>query len=193
MVNMNKYNKLDEDFKFNFIKSYDVEELASIVSKFDTEWRLDTSRQNQPNSVHMNTNTYYVRSFKPGWEPHEKLNVFPLANSIHVLVIVDKIIKDLETAHDGKVALAMIVKLMPDSDIIPHADESKYLGVVRRHHIPLKTNEEVLFHIDGESINMKVGECWEINNSRVHHVTNNSNEDRVHLIIDILPKQYIGE
>ena len=193
MISMNSYNKLNEDFRFNFIKSYDVEELSTIVSKFDTEWRLDTSRQNQPNSVHMNTNTYYIRSFKPGWEPHEKLTVFPLANSVYVLSIVDKIIKDLELVHDGRVSLAMIVKLLPDSDIIPHADESKYLGVVRRHHIPLKTNEEVLFHIDGESINMKVGECWEINNSRVHHVTNNSNEDRVHLIIDILPKQYIGE
>lgn len=190
---MGKYNKLDEDFRFNLIKSYDVEDLVSIVSKFDTEWRLDTSRQKQPNSVHMNTNTYYVRSFKPGWEPNEKLNVFPLSNSIHVLVIVDKIIKDLEKIHDGKVSLAMIVKLLPDSDIIPHSDESNYLGVVRRHHIPLKTNEKVLFHIDGESINMKVGECWEINNSRVHHVTNTSNEDRVHLIIDILPRQYIGE
>ena len=193
MISMNSYNKLNEDFRFNFIKSYDVEELSSIVAKFDTEWRLDTSRQNQPNSVHMNTNTYYIRSFRPGWEPHENLTVFPLANSVYVLSIVDKIIKDLESVHDGRVSLAMIVKLLPDSDIIPHADESKYLGVVRRHHIPLKTNEEVLFHIDGERINMKVGECWEINNSKVHHVTNNSNEDRVHLIIDILPKQYIGE
>lgn len=190
---MTEYNKLDEDFRFKLVGSYDVSELVSIVEKFDTEWRLDTSRQNQFNSVHMNTNTYYVRSFKPGWEPHQKLNVFPLANSIKVLSIVDKIIKTLEAVHGGKVSLAMIVKLLPDSDIIPHSDESNYLGAVRRHHIPLKTNKDVLFHIEDESINMKVGECWEINNSRVHHVTNNSDEDRIHLIIDILPQQYIGE
>lgn len=193
MISMNSYNKLGEEFRFNLIGSYDVSELSSMVEKFDTEWRLDTSRQNQPNSVHVNTNTYYIRSFKPGWEPHEKLNVFPLANNIKILFIADKIIKDLEAIHNGNVSLAMIVKLLPDSDIIPHSDESSYLGVVRRHHIPLKTNEEVLFHIDGESVHMKVGECWEINNSKVHHVTNNSNEDRIHMIIDILPKQYIGE
>ena len=95
MISMNSYNKLNEDFRFNLIKSYDVEELCSMVNKFDTEWRLDTSRQNQPNSVHMNTNTYYLRSFKPGWEPHEKLRVFPLANNIHILSIADKIMKDL--------------------------------------------------------------------------------------------------
>lgn len=193
MISMNTYNKLNEDFRFNLIKSYDVEELCSMVNKFDTEWRLDTSRQNQPNSVHMNTNTYYLRSFKPGWEPHEKLKVFPLANNIKILSIADKIMKDLEVIHNGKASLAMIVKLLPDSDIVPHADESKYLGIVRRHHIPLKTNKDVMFHIDGESINMKVGECWEINNSRVHHVTNDSHEDRVHMIIDIVPQQYIGE
>jgi hypothetical protein len=190
---MNAYNKLNEDFNFNLIRSYDVSELSEIVGKFTTEWRLDTSRQNQPNSVHMNTNTYYLRSFKPGWEPHEKLAVFPLANSVHVLSIADKIMKDLEVVHNGKASLAMIVKLLPDSDIIPHADESKYLGIVRRHHIPLKTNKDVMFHVDEESINMKVGECWEINNSKVHYVTNNSHEDRIHMIIDIVPEQYIGE
>jgi hypothetical protein len=193
MISMNAYNKLNEDFNFNLIGVYDVSELSSIVEGFGIEWRLDTSRQNQPNSVHMNTNTYYLRSFKPGWEPHEKLMVFPLANDIKVLSIADKIMKDLEVVHGGKVSLAMIVKLLPDSDIIPHADESKYLGIVRRHHIPLKTNKNVLFHVNGESINMEVGECWEINNSRVHHVTNNSQEDRIHLIIDIVPEQYIGE
>lgn len=193
MISMNTYNKLNEDFRFNFIKSYNVSELSEIVDSFDTEWKLDTSRQNQLNGAHMKTNTYYLRSFKPGWEPHEKLVVFPLANNIKALSLVDTIIKDLESIHNGKVSLAMIVKLLPDSDIIPHIDESRYLGVVRRHHIALKTNENVLFHIEDESINMKTGDCWEINNSRMHHVTNNSHEDRVHMIIDIVPEQYIGE
>lgn len=43
------------------------------------------------------------------------------------------------------------------------------------------------FGVGDEKINMKSGECWEINNSRTHFVDNNSETDRVHLLIDIMP------
>jgi aspartyl/asparaginyl beta-hydroxylase (cupin superfamily) len=36
---------------------------------------------------------------------------------------------------------------------------------------------------------MQSGECWEINNSRPHLVENNSDIDRIHLLIDIMPNE----
>lgn len=186
-----EFNKLNESFTFNFIKNYNIDNIVDIVSNFDTEWRLDVSRQNQKNGAHMNTNTYYIKSFNPPWQIGNSLNVFPIANNINVLKEVNKISKDLEKIHGGVCSLAMIVKLLPNGDIIPHKDDNQYLGVVRRHHIPLKTNNKVLFHVDNDSINMKVGECWEINNSKTHYVTNNSDEDRIHLIIDIMPNKFL--
>jgi hypothetical protein len=185
-------DKLSEGFNFKLIKHYDVAELVDIVSKFNTEWKLDTSRQSQKNGAHQNTNTYYVKSFSTSWMEGDKLTVFPLANNVQVLKIVNKICDDLEKIHNGKCAIAMIVKLLPDSDIDPHQDDTEYLGLTRRHHIPLQTNSNVFFHVGSEKINMKVGECWEINNSKVHFVENNSIEDRVHLIIDIMPNHFIG-
>ena len=38
---------------------------------------------------------------------------------------------------------------------------------------------------------MATGECWEINNTRLHSVENNSDIDRVHLLIDIMPNKYL--
>jgi aspartyl/asparaginyl beta-hydroxylase (cupin superfamily) len=38
---------------------------------------------------------------------------------------------------------------------------------------------------------MKEGECWEINNNKIHRVANNSEMDRIHLTIDIIPNQYL--
>lgn len=186
-------DKLSEDFNFKLIKYYDVSELVNIISKFDTEWRLDTSRQNQKNSVHQNTNTYYIKSFVTNWSEGDKLTVFPLANNIKVLKIVNEICNDLEKMYNGKCSIAMIVKLLSDSDIDPHQDDTEYLGLTRRHHIPLQTNNNVFFNVGTEKINMKVGECWEINNSKVHFVENNSNEDRIHLIVDIMPNHFIGD
>jgi hypothetical protein len=38
-----------------------------------------------------------------------------------------------------------------------------------------------------------VGEIWEIDNTREHEVQNLGNEDRVHLIVDIIPDVFIGK
>ena len=49
------------------------------------------------------------------------------------------------------------------------------------------------FFVDGEKKNLKTGEIWEIDNTKLHKVENLSNSDRVHLIVDILPNAYLGQ
>ena len=52
-------------------------------------------------------------------------------------------------------------------------------------HIPIITNEKVFFQVGDEIKIFKEGEIWKINNTgKSHSVVNNSNEDRVHLIVD---------
>jgi hypothetical protein len=184
--------KKEEGFNFNLIGNYDVSNMVKIVESFSTEWQLNTSRQNLNDDTHRNTNTYFVRGMQSDWEPYQKLNTFPLATNVELLLEVDKIIKDLEHYHDGKCGVAMIVKLFSDNNILPHSDESPYLSSVRRHHIPLKTNKDVKFIINDEEMHLGIGECWEINNNRIHSVINNSKEDRIHLMIDIVPRKFIG-
>jgi aspartyl/asparaginyl beta-hydroxylase (cupin superfamily) len=81
---------------------------------------------------------------------------------------------------------------MAGGNIQPHQDGGDYLDVVRRHHIPIVTSPEVLFFIDGRGINMREGELWEINNMLRHEVQNPSSIDRVHLMVDIIPNEYLG-
>jgi hypothetical protein len=184
--------KRDEDFNFRLIGSYDVSSIIDIVDTFSSEWNLNRSRQSMIDETHKYTNTYFVRGIKINWEPYEPLKNFPLATNVELLKKVDKIISDLESYHNGKCGMAMIVKLFSDNNVLPHIDESLYLSAVRRHHIPLKTNKEVVFFIDDETRHLAVGECWEINNNKVHAVTNHSEEDRIHLIIDIIPNRFIA-
>jgi aspartyl/asparaginyl beta-hydroxylase (cupin superfamily) len=47
--------------------------------------------------------------------------------------------------------------------------------------------------IDGERKFMRVGEIWEVNNNKVHQVWNEGDTDRVHLLIDIIPNNVIGD
>ena len=85
----------------------------------------------------------------------------------------------------GYIIRAILVNL-PAQKIIPeHIDGGDSLNSCKRIHVPLITNDEILFTVGDETRNLKVGEMWEINNSKKpHSVENNSKEDRVHLIID---------
>ncbi len=50
------------------------------------------------------------------------------------------------------------------------------------------TNDQVLFTVGSQTINMEEGTLYEINNRRKHSVTNRGATDRVHLIVDfVLP------
>ena len=53
------------------------------------------------------------------------------------------------------------------------------------------TNDLIDFYVNKERKVMKEGECWEINNKKIHAVENNSNEDRVHLLFDIIPNKFL--
>ena len=85
----------------------------------------------------------------------------------------------------GFIIRALLVKLKNNSAISPHCDSGMSLSACNRVHIPIVTNRKVIFTVGTESKYLKAGEMWEINNSRkTHDVSNSSNKDRVHLIVD---------
>jgi aspartyl/asparaginyl beta-hydroxylase (cupin superfamily) len=88
----------------------------------------------------------------------------------------------------GLIETAILINLPKNQKIDSHFDTGDYFLKRNRIHIPIITNEECFFKIDGEIKNMKEGEVWEINNNeKEHSVENNGNEDRIHLLIDFLP------
>lgn len=80
---------------------------------------------------------------------------------------------------------ARLLMLEPRSHILRHKDP--YLGYEEgevRLHIPIQTDPEVRFYLEGDRVRMEVGECWYLNLSRHHWVDNFSDTPRVHLVID---------
>ncbi|HEX6261046.1 MAG TPA: aspartyl/asparaginyl beta-hydroxylase domain-containing protein, partial [Woeseiaceae bacterium] len=81
-----------------------------------------------------------------------------------------------------------LVRLKANSSIAEHMDMNFSLTHSHRVHLPIITNDQVLFTVGKETINMREGQLTEINNRRMHSVHNNGPEDRVHLILDfVLP------
>lgn len=77
-----------------------------------------------------------------------------------------------------------LVNLRAGGEIRLHRDKGYWLSHTHRVHVPIITNDQVRFAVGNETINMKEGEVFEINNRRVHSVVNEGAEDRVHLILD---------
>lgn len=187
-------DKIHEDFNFKNHGKYDVDLIKSHILSFNDEWFLDTSRQDNFNP-HKDTNSYFIYKSDLSWNKNKR-DPFTckLISSDKTLVsLVEPIIKDLEEKHDGVRANVILIKLKAKTEIEPHSDGGFYLSSSRRHHIAIITHPDVCFSVEEEEINMNPGECWEINNRRTHSVKNNSNIDRVNLLIDIMPNNKIGK
>ncbi len=61
-----------------------------------------------------------------------------------------------------------------------------------RLHIPIHTNDEVDFRLNGESVVLKEGECWYLRLSDPHSVVNRGPEDRIHVVIDAKIDKWLG-
>lgn len=186
-------NKVDRDFNFNYFTSFDVEPLSNRVKEFSKEWEIDTSRQNtiyegRPNP-HVNTNTYIIQDSSLYWERGSLFSKETLDKDMYDMVY--PIVKKLEDRMVGQSARVLLIKLNANSKVFVHKDSGDYLSSVRRFHIPLITNESVSYTVDDEKIHMEQGKCYEINNMKIHSVNNDSNYDRVHLLIDIMPESEI--
>jgi len=90
---------------------------------------------------------------------------------------------------NGFVVRMILAKLLKDGSIPKHTDSGYSLLNCHRVHIPIISNDDVVFSVGGEEINMRVGEFWEINNGVTHGVENRGTEDRIHLIVDWMPNR----
>ena len=87
-----------------------------------------------------------------------------------------------------------LMKLNAGAVILPHQDtDMNFEAGEVRFHIPIQTNEQVAFYIEEERIPMKAGECWYLNLSQTHRVSNNGTIDRVHLVLDGIVNDWVKE
>ena len=178
--------KTKENFNLKLYNHFDTSEINKIVSSFSDEWLINTSRQDEY-YPHKETESYFIYETDIDWKFNNKYIVSLKSNNKILNDLIEPIIKYLEELHDGKRGQVILIKLAANKSIADHKDSGDYLMSVHRHHIAIQTSPNTKFFVGDEEVNMRLGDCWEINNSREHAVINNSNKDRVHLLIDIMP------
>ena len=78
-----------------------------------------------------------------------------------------------------------LMKLTPGSVIKEHCDHDLAFetGAVRIH-VPVTTNPDVDFRLNGDRLDLREGSAWYLRLSDPHSVANRGETDRVHLVID---------
>lgn len=108
--------------------------------------------------------------------------------------LVNPVINQAIRGYKGKeiafVNKCMIARLRPNKKIEKHIDAALSFNCSHRIHVPLFTNPDVEFIVDGERVIMDEGNAYEISNKDEHSVVNKGSTPRIHLLFDIyIPKE----
>ena len=188
------------NFSGNFIHigDIDIEELRSLVAQLSDEQWTSLSIRQQRYEVHKHTQTIGL-VYDPDFRHTHPTRLPPLKMFDNALKPVLWMIADhFEQSPAGRALVtenglgyfirATLVRLEGGHGIAAHRDMNFSLTHSHRLHLPLITNDDVLFTVGKETVNLPAGSVYEINNRRVHSVENNGQEARVHLILDfVLP------
>jgi quercetin dioxygenase-like cupin family protein len=103
-------------------------------------------------------------------------------------------IKSIVAQFPGECRSVRLLKLSPGAVIKEHTDGGLcFEQGEARIHIPITTNPQVAFYLDGERMNLAPGECWYMNFNLPHSIANLGNTDRVHLVMDIVVNDRVSE
>lgn len=146
--------------------------------------------------IHFNQNDYTGKwsSFSLRSASGKELDILATANTTYIDTETLKrchYFKEIIDSFACEKEAVRLLSLSPNSYIKEHKDAaSGYEDGFFRIHIPIQTNENVVFTVNQEPLPMKEGECWYANFNLPHFVSNKGEADRIHLVIDCLRNEW---
>lgn len=141
-----------------------------------TDWQADITRQSLYREHHM---TQAITFQKPRFDS-------PATN--RAPAFLPRMAPILARLPAGILRGCFLVKLPPLGRVLAHDDLGAYFARMRRYHVPIETNDGVVFRLGGVDLHMARGRLYEINNCAGQHACSNDGDTaRVHLIFDMEP------
>ncbi len=112
------------------------------------------------------------------WTTGSKL--YPLAR---------RFLKDFALEQDALLSRAKIVCLPAGRRVYSHIDRGAYYAVRDRYHLVLRSAKGSWLKAADEEVRMREGELWWFDNKQMHEAFNDGDQDRIHMIFDLLPRE----
>lgn len=112
--------------------------------------------------------------------PHES-EWYPVVNEIPALWSLVRRVCRAERAK--KLGGVLITKIPPGGRVEPHIDEGWHAREYEKVAVQIKGDERQAFHFEDASVSALDGQSYTFDNSRLHWVTNDSDRERITLIV----------
>lgn len=156
--------------------------MAAIARQPDL-WNKDDCRKTFDNSPHTKVDDILLRFGAKDGDDLEAISTPLMGRLPRVTDTVLDVMRLLNATRLGRV---LVTRLAPGNKILPHADVlGKYAEYYTRYHLVLQGLSGSTFSCGDETVQMKTGELWWFDAHAEHSVSNNSQDDRVHLLMDI--------
>lgn len=170
---------------------FDAASMQQEAAAADADWKLHF------NSAHYDGNWSGLSLRSPGGSPD---NLFVDGLGKDAPFLDTPLLKRCPCISGGIDSLSCektsvrLLKLEKGAVVKEHTDSGLNFeeGEVRLH-IPVITHPDVEFYLDGHRLEMNAGECWYINASLPHRLSNPSPADRIHLVIDCLVNDWLND
>jgi Aspartyl/Asparaginyl beta-hydroxylase len=171
-------------------QGHDPAPLLAELGSVDAIWAEHTGRQ-QAVPVQKEAMAVplrgLVRSAQAG-RPRRDVQESRWTSGSHRLPRFQEFLKQVAAEQDGVLSRAKIVCLPAGRQVYPHTDRGDYYRVRNRYHFVLKSTQGSWLKAGDEEVCMQEGELWWFDNKAVHEAKNDGQEDRIHLIFDLLPR-----
>lgn len=173
---------------FNTGLTVDVENLKTYLEDNPESFNMHTERLTSYGSPHSASSDIWVRYNAPENKGANFNDMhfpvwYPIAKELpDVMGIAFAIMNAVGGEHLGGV---LITKVPAGGRIDPHTDSGWHAGFYDKFYIPIKNAEGAKFCFEDGEINPQEGEVYCFDNSVTHWVENNSDQDRIALIVCI--------
>jgi len=178
---------MKQDFIYKLITYVDDEIVNNIINNIEEkDWYIEDYRQSASSMSKTNSIPIFhtpLCAINDTFETFKSVQKNKLYYKyIQTIVPVLKILKNF---YNFNYYTAFLSRLSPKNIIEFHHDTGLFLESCNRIHLPLKTNSEIFYHIKDRNFNWLKGCLYEFDNTNLHGVINNSDEFRIHLVINL--------
>lgn len=168
-----------------------LEEIASV----DDAWAASTGRQDKI-AVQCEAMAIPLRGLRKsaiGERKRRDVHESRWTSGSAAYPVACAFLKEIAEALDSELSRAKIVCLPAGRRVYPHVDRGEYYLLRNRYHLVLKSTHGSWLKAADEEVRMREGELWWFDNDQPHEAHNDGDEDRIHMIFDLLPLARVGE
>lgn len=175
--------KLEVEYKE--ICDIDLDVVDGILNNInEDDWYVDDYRRDAYNMQDTESIPIF-HSDKCGKNPKAiwSIKKRPLFDKYYPLI--EPILEKFKDYYDYNHHASFLSRVKPYGSIGVHSDVGEFLERCHRIHVPIQTNENVFYWINGRQYNWLRGKSYEFDNTLQHAVFNKSNQYRIHLVINL--------